>query len=157
MGAIDLDRKPRLETRMLHTAILEFLDDEQNRPATTRQVFYNLVTRHVVENTEGRYRAITNELVWLRRKGIVPWEWIDDRNRIPRWRAHMKTIRELREAAGMTQLELATQIGVTPSTVYNWERGRNEPKATQLRALARVFGVPMDVIDFEVEDVKSVA
>jgi transcriptional regulator with XRE-family HTH domain len=69
----------------------------------------------------------------------------------------MKTIRELREAAGMTQLELATQIGVTPSTVYNWERGRNEPKATQLRALARVFGVPMDVIDFEVEDVKSVA
>lgn len=84
MGAVDLNRKPRHETRILHTAILEFLEDEQNRPATTRQVFYNLVTRHVVENTKGRYDAITNELVWLRRKGIVPWEWVDDRNRRPR-------------------------------------------------------------------------
>lgn len=61
----------------------------------------------------------------------------------------MKTVRELREAAGWTQLQLAIQIGVTPVTVYNWERGRYEPKATQLRALGRVFGVSMDDIDFE--------
>jgi putative transcriptional regulator len=61
----------------------------------------------------------------------------------------MKTIRALREAAGMTQLELAIRVGVTPVTVYNWERGRHELKASQLRALARVFGVSMDEIDFE--------
>ncbi len=61
----------------------------------------------------------------------------------------MKTIRELRRAAGMTQLELAVRVGVTPVTVYNWERGRYEPKASQLRALAHVFGVSMDPIDFE--------
>ena len=61
----------------------------------------------------------------------------------------MKTIRALREAAGMTQLELAIRVGVTPVTVYNWERGRFEPKASQLRSLARVFGVSMDDIDFE--------
>ena len=69
----------------------------------------------------------------------------------------MKTIRELREEAGMTQLELAVRVGVTPSAVYNWERGRNEPKATQLRSLARVFGVPMEEIDFEDVAAKSVA
>jgi transcriptional regulator with XRE-family HTH domain len=69
----------------------------------------------------------------------------------------MKTIRNLREAAGMTQLELAVRVGVTPSAVYNWERGRNEPKATQLRALARAFGVPMDEIDFEDVAAKSAA
>lgn len=61
----------------------------------------------------------------------------------------MRTIRDLRRSAGMTQLELANQIGVTPVTVYNWERGRYEPKASQLRALARIFGVSMDEIDFE--------
>lgn len=61
----------------------------------------------------------------------------------------MKTIRQLREAAGLTQLDLANRIGVTPVTVYNWERGRYEPKALQLRAVARVFGVSMDAIDFE--------
>ncbi|HMM42007.1 MAG TPA: helix-turn-helix transcriptional regulator, partial [Thermomicrobiales bacterium] len=53
------------------------------------------------------------------------------------------------EAAGLTQFELAVKVGVTPATVYNWERGRYEPKATQLRALARVFDVSMDDIDFE--------
>ncbi len=68
-----------------------------------------------------------------------------------------KTIRELREDAGLTQLQLANKIGVTPSAVYNWERGRNEPKASQLRTMARLFGVSMDMIDFEVEELKSAA
>ena len=61
----------------------------------------------------------------------------------------MKTIRALREERGWTQLGLANAIGVTPATVYNWERGKYEPKASQLRSLARVFGVGMDAIDFE--------
>ena len=56
----------------------------------------------------------------------------------------MKTIRELREERGWTQLELAYKAGVTPATVSNWERGVFEPKASQLRALARLFGVSMD-------------
>lgn len=61
----------------------------------------------------------------------------------------MKTIRELRQEAGETQLQLAVAIGVTPSSVYNWERGQFEPKASQLRALAKHFNVSMDEIDFE--------
>jgi putative transcriptional regulator len=61
----------------------------------------------------------------------------------------MLTIRELREARGWTQLELGNKLGVTPVTVYNWERGQHMPTAVQLRALARAFGVSMDAIDFE--------
>ena len=61
----------------------------------------------------------------------------------------MKTIRQLREERGETQLQLAVALGVTPATVYNWERGQFEPKASQLRALARHFDVSMDDIDFE--------
>jgi DNA-binding XRE family transcriptional regulator len=60
----------------------------------------------------------------------------------------MQTIRELREKSGLTQMDLATKLGVTTITVYNWERGRHEPKASQLRDMARVFGVSMDDIDF---------
>ncbi len=56
------------------------------------------------------------------------------------------TIRQLREQRGWTQLELANQLGVTPSTVYNWERGNWEPRASQLRRLATLFGVRMDDI-----------
>ncbi|MBA2598008.1 MAG: helix-turn-helix transcriptional regulator [Chloroflexia bacterium] len=58
-------------------------------------------------------------------------------------------IRELREARGWTQLELGNLLGVTPVTVYNWERGQHMPTAPQLRALARVFSISMDSIDFE--------
>lgn len=58
----------------------------------------------------------------------------------------MKTIRELREERGWTQLDLAVRLGVTPATVYNWERGRHEPKVRQLRAIARTFDVCMDHI-----------
>jgi len=63
-----------------------------------------------------------------------------------------KTIRQLREEQGWTQLELANRLGVTPVTVYTWERGRNEPRASQLRKLAELFGVLMDNIELlEVE------
>jgi putative transcriptional regulator len=52
-------------------------------------------------------------------------------------------IRQLRLERGWTQLELANMLGVTPVTVYNWERGKYEPKFAQLRALAQVFGTCM--------------
>ena len=61
----------------------------------------------------------------------------------------LKTIRELREGRGWTQLELANKLGVTPVTVYNWERGQHMPTVVQLRSLAHHFGVSMDAIDFE--------
>ena len=52
------------------------------------------------------------------------------------------------ESPGWTQLQLPSKLGVTPVTAYNWERGQHEPKACQLRTLARAFGVSMDDIDF---------
>jgi transcriptional regulator with XRE-family HTH domain len=59
---------------------------------------------------------------------------------------HVKTIRELREAMGWTQLQLAVQIGVTPGSVYAWENGRKTPLVAHLQALADAFGVRMDEI-----------
>ena len=56
----------------------------------------------------------------------------------------MQTIRQLREGRGWTQLQLAYRLGVTPVTIYNWEQGRSEPRASQFRRLARLFGVSMD-------------
>jgi len=58
----------------------------------------------------------------------------------------LKTIRLLREEQGLSQFDLANKVGVTPSTVYNWERGKYEPRYSQMRALAFAFGVPMDDI-----------
>jgi len=69
----------------------------------------------------------------------------------------MKTMREWREERGVTQLDIAFAIGVTPATVANWETGRSEPKARHLRALAEYLGVPMDDIDFGGLELKSAA
>ena len=69
-----------------------------------------------------------------------------------------KTIRQLREELGLTQLELANKLDVTPATVYTWERGRNEPRVSQLRKLADLFGVLMDDIALpEVERAVKIA
>lgn len=63
----------------------------------------------------------------------------------------MSTLRQLREAVRLTQLQLANELGVTPSTIYNWERGRGEPRARQLRQLARIFAITVDELLAAVE------
>jgi transcriptional regulator with XRE-family HTH domain len=64
----------------------------------------------------------------------------------------MQTIRELRVARGWSQLALANQIGVTPGTVYNWERGKGQMSAAMLRRLAEAFTVQMEDIALPGED-----
>jgi len=59
----------------------------------------------------------------------------------------MKTIRELREARGESQAQLAQAIGVTLSVVAEWEMGKAEPTVSRLRRLTEHFGVRDDQID----------
>lgn len=56
----------------------------EGHPMTVRQVFYQLVSRQVVENSRARYQAVSDALVDARREGVIPWEWIEDRLRRPR-------------------------------------------------------------------------
>jgi DNA-binding XRE family transcriptional regulator len=49
------------------------------------------------------------------------------------------------------------KIGVHPSTVYQWERGRKMPKIPQFRKLAEVFGVPMEEIEILEPEGKAAA
>ena len=47
----------------------------------------------------------------------------------------MRTIKELREAAGLTQKELASKLGISLSAVRSWEQLRHSP---QFRIRARI-------------------
>ena len=51
------------------------------------------------------------------------------------------TIRQLREARGMTQAELAEKIGVSSKTVSKWETAKGLPDITLLQPLAAALGV----------------
>lgn len=52
----------------------------------------------------------------------------------------------VRVNAKMNQKEWAEYIGVDLSTVSNWEKGKTEPSATQLRKMSEISKIPMDFI-----------
>ena len=64
----------------------------------------------------------------------------------------MRTIKELREARGWTQTDLAVHAGVSIAAVSNWETGRNQPQIRQLREVARALGVASDDIELIEKD-----
>lgn len=55
-----------------------------HHPMTVRQVYYQLVSRHAIENIRSQYQAVSNALVRARKEGGIPWDWIEDRLRRPR-------------------------------------------------------------------------
>lgn len=63
------------------------------------------------------------------------------------------TISALRKERGMTQLELARQMGVTDKAVSKWERDLSFPDVTSLPKLAEVLGTSVD----ELLEVKTAA
>jgi hypothetical protein len=56
----------------------------EHNPMTVRQVFYQLVSRQVIENNRSTYQAVSKALVSARLEGIIPWAHIEDRLRRPR-------------------------------------------------------------------------
>ena len=51
------------------------------------------------------------------------------------------TIRKLREAKGMTQLQLAEEIGVSSKAVSKWETAKGLPDISLIEALSQDLGV----------------
>lgn len=58
----------------------------------------------------------------------------------------MIRIRELREAKGMQQKELAIDLGVSQPTISDWESGRKVPSARSTQKLADYFNVSIDYL-----------
>jgi hypothetical protein len=70
------------KTTELIDAAVEIL--AAHHPQSVRQVFYQLVSRQVIENSRGAYQSVSKALVAARRDGTIPWEQIEDRLRRPR-------------------------------------------------------------------------
>ena len=51
-----------------------------------------------------------------------------------------------RARAGMTKQALATEIGVSPDTMKNWQTGKNEIPASKIVAMADLFKVSTDYL-----------
>ena len=84
-------RRSRSAINRIRDSIVEVLDLYQ--PMTVRQVFYQLVTRGVIDKTEGEYKTtICRLLARMRRDGTVPFGWIADNTR---WMRKPTTYRSL--------------------------------------------------------------
>jgi len=49
-----------------------------------------------------------------------------------------------RERQGLTQKQLATAIGVYPSTICMWEAGERKPSSDKLPELAKILACSID-------------
>jgi len=59
-------------------------------------------------------------------------------------------ILELRKLKGVSQEELADDLGISQSTISNYERGVNAPDLSTLEKCAQYFNIPIaDLIDKE--------
>lgn len=57
-----------------------------------------------------------------------------------------KNITKYRERAGLSQRELAQQLGITPSRISNWEQGANCPTIDILFEVCKALGVSINDI-----------
>lgn len=55
-------------------------------------------------------------------------------------------LKELREAHGHSQRQVADTLEISPQTYNGWEKARNEPPVEYLVRLAYFYGVSMDII-----------
>lgn len=53
-----------------------------------------------------------------------------------------------RKEAAITQIEMAKMMGVSESTIINWEKYRSEPTISQAKQYAELCGFAVDEINF---------
>lgn len=61
------------------------------------------------------------------------------------YREVIALIRELRESSGLTQVDLAAELGVTQSFVSKMERGERVLDIIQLRTICHILGTTLPV------------
>ena len=57
-----------------------------------------------------------------------------------------KNLADLRQSAGLTQVELGERLNYSDKTVSKWERGESMPDAGMLKQIGDVFGVSVDYL-----------
>ncbi len=69
----------------------------------------------------------------------------------------LATLKNLREAAFLTQVEVAQRLGVAYTTVNNWEHGYKLPRLRYIPQLAALYGVTPQEIQAALPEKKKKA
>jgi len=75
--------KPHPKSAYLIAAITRILEEhKQYGKLTVRQVYYQLVSKGVIENSRQSYQNYVNHLTTGRKGGVIPWDAFEDRTRM---------------------------------------------------------------------------
>lgn len=55
-------------------------------------------------------------------------------------------VKKLRQAAGMTQADLASRLGITTPSITKWEKGRSNPDLLNVFRMTEIFGCSVNDI-----------
>ena len=69
------------------------------KPMTVRQVFYQASVRGLVDKSEEGYRKVQTDLVHMRRRGRLPYDWLADNTR---WQRKPRTYDSIEDALAAT-------------------------------------------------------
>lgn len=58
----------------------------------------------------------------------------------------LERLSELREKRGLTQAEVAEELGVSRQAISRWETGKIKPSTDNLRRLGKLYGVTLDYL-----------
>lgn len=56
------------------------------------------------------------------------------------------TLEAARVNAGYTQEQAASNLGVSRSTIINWENGKTIPRIPSMHKMSQLYGIPLDCI-----------
>jgi len=79
LSAVKRSRRTNAELAELHDVIMDVC--EVDHPLSVRSVFYRVMSAGAVEKSEKAYSAVQREVLKLRRRGELPYEWIADGTR----------------------------------------------------------------------------
>lgn len=69
----------------------------------------------------------------------------------------MNRLRQVRQSKGMSQQELAEALHASQAAISGWETGKYDPGMKNWKAIADLFGVPVDYLIDDVPDDKKEA
>lgn len=78
-----IGKRPHPESARLIAVIRRILEEhKQYGKLTVRQVYYQLVSRGVIENSKSSYQKYDHHLTTGRKGGVIPWDAFEDRTRM---------------------------------------------------------------------------
>ena len=126
---------------------------QANNRTNNTIVEYNGVSKTLSEWAE--FYNISYDIFLKRLEGGNSFEDAITHGKLPckhkKWRgkAPMITLKEAREAAGLTQADLAKMLDLKPTTISGWERGARVPGFNTAKKISKILGVSMDELKIE--------